>query len=146
MNAADLKRYGFKPVARVQIAERVFEIDNKDPDAVKLTECIYAFVAGGKVVRVGSSKAPLGTRLKDYERDITNALNGRKSPAPAEEARKWRKALPSGSSGTVYARRGTIVTTPLGKFPVYMDEESRLIGMLFNEHPHDHVINRYKHR
>ena len=146
MTAADLKKYGLKPVARVHIAGRRFVIDNKDPDKVKREECIYAFLIGGKVVRVGSSKAPLDSRLKNYERHITHALKGEKSPTPASEAKKWRKSLPAGREGIIYARRGTEVTTPIGKFPAYLDEESVLIGELFREQPHDHVINRNKHR
>ena len=146
MTAADLKKYGLKPVARVHIAGRRFVIDNKDPDKVKREECIYAFLIGGKVVRVGSSKAPLDSRLKNYERHITHALKGEKSPTPASEAKKWRRSLPAGREGIIYARRGKKVTTPIGTFRIYMDEESILIGRLFDEQPHDHVLNRNKHR
>ena len=146
MTAADLDRYRLKPVARVHISGQTFVIDITDPEAVKHKKCIYAFLIGGKVVRVGSSKAPLDSRLKNYERHITHALKGEKSPAPASEAKKWRKSLPAGREGIIYARRGTEVTTPIGKFPAYLDEESVLIGELFREQPHDHVINRNKHR
>ncbi len=146
MTAADLNKYRLKQVARVHISGRRFIIDNKDPEVVKDKECIYAFLVGGKVVRVGSSKAPLDRRLKAYERDITHALRGEKSPAPASEAKKWRKQLPAGTEGVIYARRGTEVKTHIGKFRAYLDEESILIGKLFREQPHDHVINRNKHR
>jgi hypothetical protein len=148
MNAARLAKYGLVPVARVRIADRNFKISITDQEIVKLDKCIYAFLIGGKVVRVGSSKAPLKKRLRDYERDITNALNRKKSPAPPEEAERWEKALPDGISGVIYARRGSIVATPIGEFPAYMDEESLMIRELFDDGklPHDQIINRNKHR
>ena len=146
MTAADLDRYRLKPVARVHISGQTFVIDITDPEAVKHKKCIYAFLIGGKVVRVGSSKAPLDSRLKNYERHITHALKDEKSPTPASEAKKWREILPAGREGVIYARPGTKVKTPIGEFPAYLDEESVLIGKLFDEQPHDHVINRNKHR
>ena len=146
MNAADLKKYGLKPVARVHLADRELIIDITDPETVKLRKCVYAFLMGGEVVRIGSSKSPLENRLKDYTRDISNALKGKKSPAPDQEARKWKERLPAGSSGVIYARQGTMVKTPIGEFPAYLDEESILIGRLFAEEPPDHILNRNKHR
>jgi hypothetical protein len=146
MNADVLTKYGLVPVARFRIADKKMIIDITDPETVKLEKCIYAFLIGGETVRVGSSKAPLEERLKDYRRDITNALNGKKSPAPVQEAAQWSKLLPAGSSGDIYARQGTEVTTPIGKFHVYLDEESILIGELFRTQPHDRILNRNKHR
>jgi hypothetical protein len=146
MTAADLTKYGLAQVARVRIEDRKFIIDITDSNTVDLEECIYAFLIGGKVVRIGSSKAPLKDRLKSYERHITHALNGKKSPAPEKEAKKWSELLPPGASGDIYARQATTVTTPLGEIRVYMDEESILIGKLFSEEPHDHILNRCKYR
>ena len=135
MDAKQLTKYGFSPVARFHIVDKELIIDITDPETVKLEKCIYAFLIGGETVRVGSSKAPLEERLKDYRRDITNALNGRKSPAPVQEATQWSKMLPAGVSGDIYARQGTTVTTPIKTFPAYMDEESILIGELFRTEP-----------
>ena len=148
MNAAKLTKYGLVPVARVRIVDQNLIIDITDQKTVELEMCIYAFLIEGKVYRIGSSKAPLENRLKDYKRDITNALNGRKSPAPPEEAEKWKKILPAGRSGVIYARRGSIVKTPLGKFRAYMDEESLLIEELFKDGDltPDEILNRNKHR
>ena len=146
MNAADLKKYGLKPVARVHLADRELIIDITDPETVKLRKCVYAFLMGGEVVRIGSSKSPLENRLKDYTRDISNALKGKKSPAPDQEARKWKERLPAGSSGVIYARQGTMVKTPIGEFPAYLDEESILIGKMWETTQHDHILNRNKHR
>ena len=146
MNAADLTNYGLVPVARVRIVDQNLIIDITDQKNVKLKMCIYAFLMGDGYFRIGSSKEPLENRLKDYKRDISHALKGEKSPAPNEEAEKWRKALPPGSSGVIYARRGTMVKTPIAEFPAYLDEESILIGKLFDEEPPDHILNRNKHR
>ncbi|MGA2086248.1 MAG: hypothetical protein ABSG60_12090 [Terracidiphilus sp.] len=148
MNAAKLTKYGLVPVAHVRIVDQNLIIDITDQKTVELEMCIYAFLIGGKVYRIGSSKAPLENRLKDYKRDITNALNGRKSPAPPEEAEKWKKILPDGISGDIYARQGTSVTTPIGTFHAYMDEESLMIGEIFTDRDltPDEILNRNKHR
>jgi hypothetical protein len=81
-------------------------------------------------------------------RDITRALNNEKSPAPPEEADLWLKKLPAGTSGTIYARPGSTVKTPLGKFRAYMDEESLMINEIFKdgELSPDQILNRNKHR
>jgi hypothetical protein len=146
MNAADLKKYGLKPVARVYIEGKDLKIMLDDLEAAKHKECIYAFLSGNGYFRIGSSKEPLRSRLKDYVRDISHALKGEKSPAPPEEAEKWRKALPPGSFGVIYARQGTEVTTPIKKFRAYLDEESLLIGEMWDTTPPDHILNRNKHR
>ena len=146
MNIADIKKYGLRPVARVHIEGKDLKIEKVDLEAAKQVECIYAFLLGDGYFRIGSSKEPLRSRLKDYERDISHALKEEKSPAPPEEAEKWRRALPPGSSGVIYARQGTMVKTRIGKFRAYLDEESILIGKLFEEHPRDHILNRNKHR
>jgi hypothetical protein len=150
MNAAKLTKYGLVPVARVRIVDRKFEIYDKNLERIKLDKCIYAFLIGRKVYRVGSSKAPLEKRLRNYELHITHALNGRKSPAPAEEAEKWKKILPDGISGDIYARKGWSVKTPIkiNKFPAYMDEESLLIEELYSDGDltPDQILNRNKHR
>ncbi len=146
MTAEDLTKYGLVLVAHVRIADQNLRIDITDQKTVKREMCIYAFLIDGKVYRIGSSKAPLENRLKDYERDISHALKDEKSPAPPQEAEQWSKQLPAGISGDIYARQGWSVTTPIETFHAYMDEESLLIGKLFDEKPHDHILNRNKHR
>jgi hypothetical protein len=142
MTAAKLTEYGLKPVARFHIADKRLIIEITDNDAVQLDKCIYAFLIGDEIARIGSSKAPLKSRLKSYERDITNGLNGRKSPAPDWEIALWSEKLDRAGSGVIFAREGTIITTPVGTFPAYLDEESILIG----RHHHEGGLNRNKHR
>ncbi len=148
MTAAELTKYGLVPAAHVRIVDQNLIIDITDQKTVELEMCIYAFLIEGKVYRIGSSKAPLENRLRDYKRDITNALNGRKSPAPPEEAEKWKKVLPAGRSGVIYARPGTSVTTPMGTIHAYLDEESLMIGEIFSDGDllPDQILNRNKHR
>jgi hypothetical protein len=146
MNAADLIKYDLKPVAKVRIEDRKLLIEISDSDSADREECIYAFLIGGRVARIGSSKAPLRGRLRNYERDITNALNGKYLPTPEEEAQKWSRLLPSGTFGEIYARQGAEVRTPVGVFRAYMDEERILIGRLFKEEPPDRILNRCKYR
>ena len=134
-----LAEYGLVPVARVRIADRKLIIEITDHETVKLDKCIYAFLIGDEVARVGSSKAPLGSRLKDYQRDITKALNGGRY---REEAPLWNEKLTRAGSGTIFARQGTLVTTPVGEFRTYLDEESVLIGRFH----HVGSLNRNKHR
>jgi len=128
VTAAKLSEYGLVPVATVRIVDRRFTIEITNHEIVQLEKCIYAFLIGDTIVRIGSSKAPLRGRLKSWERDITNALNGRKSPSPDWEAKAWNEALTLHGSGLIFARQGTVVTTPIGTFPAYLDEESVLIG------------------
>jgi len=59
---------------------------------------------------------------------LPNALCHKKSSTPDWEAAEWRSCLHQHNGGEVYARIATTVTTPIGTFPAYMDEESVLIN------------------
>ena len=78
--------------------------------------------------------------MKSWSRDVTAALRGEKSPTPEWEAAAWRDCLKEHNGGEVYARVATIVTTPIGTFEAYMDEESVLINR------HRPPLNRHKNR
>jgi len=132
--------YGLKRVASVLLKEEKFVIEVEDETAVKLEKTVYAFVINGEFVRIGSSKAPLIKRLRSWERDVTRRLQGKESSTPDWEANEWRSRLEKYKEGVVYARQGTEITTPVGTFPVYLDEESILIGR------HLPPLNRSKHR
>jgi len=119
--------YGFTPIANVSVVNNTFKIAT-NPTAGTLEHCVYAFVAGDEIIRIGSSKSPLLTRFKSWERDVTNALNNRKSPTPEWEARAWADKLGRCGMGYVYAKRGTTVKTAVGEFNCYLDEERVLIA------------------
>jgi hypothetical protein len=144
MTAEDLiKKWRLRRVARVRIEGQKLIID-KDEIPDKLKECIYAFLIGDKV-RVGSSKALLKDRLKNYERHFNRRFKGENSPTTEQEAEQWRELLPAGTSGVIYARQGTKFNSPLGMRPAYMDEESLLIGEFSKLLP-GQIINRCKYR
>jgi len=140
--AADLvlTAYGLKRFAQFSIKDDRFTIAIENADIAKNEKSIYAFVVDDDIVRIGSSKARLGNRMKVWQRDVSLALQGLRSSTPPSEAEAWRELLPDGRVGTVYARRGTTVTTPVGTFCAYLDEESLLIGR------HQPRLNRSKHR
>jgi hypothetical protein len=102
--------------------------------------CIYAFLVGDEVKRIGSSKAPLCKRLREWECDVTRALRGRRSRPSAREAVMWSECLQTHRVGEIYARIGTVVTTPVGALNTYLAEESALIGK------HRPPMNWSKHR
>jgi hypothetical protein len=140
MSLEILTHYGLVPVATVRIIEGEFKIQISDSDMVARDRCIYAFLVGNEIVRIGSSKAPLKRRLKDWERDVTNALQHRKSPTPTKEADAWDAILKQHGSGTIFARPGTVVTTPIGEISTYLDEEIVLIDK------YNPILDRKKHR
>jgi hypothetical protein len=122
-----LAKYGLKCIAKVWIEGDRFLIEVTDTEAAELPESVYAFVVDGEIVRVGSSAAQLKRRLSAWRRDISNALAGKTSATPPEEAEKWRSALHPGAKGELYARQATLVTTPIGGFRALLDEERTLI-------------------
>ena len=135
-----LLSYGMTEIASIDIQADQFRITVTDTETTKLDHCIYAFVIGDEIVRIGSSKAPLLSRLKSWERDVTKRLMGKDSSTPQWEADGWRTRLAAHQTGQLFARRGTTVRTPVGEFPVYLDEESVLIGR------HLPPLNGSKHR
>src|SRR5260370_11671652 len=100
----------------MHIDQRRLIINSTDHDTVRLEKCIYALLIGNEIARVGSSKAPLKRRLRSMERDITGALNGGRY---ADEASLWETKLTHAGTGLIYARQGTLVTTPIGTFNAY---------------------------
>jgi hypothetical protein len=139
MSVATLEGYGFRPFATVRIDRDDFLIEVSDAELANLTMCLYAFVVGDQIVRIGSSKAPLGSRMHSWQRDVSGALAGKRTSTPEGEAAGWRQLL-SGREGLVYARQGTEITTQIGTFNAYMAEESYLIGL------HRPQQNRSMHR
>jgi hypothetical protein len=110
-------------------------------EAADWERAIYAFVIGGEVKRIGSSKGKLGVRFKSWNRDVTATLCGKPKSTPPSEAEAWRDLLRRHGAGEVYARIATIVATPVDTFPAYMDEES----VLLNRHrpePNRHTNSR----
>lgn len=139
MSKATLESYGFTLLGSVRIDGDRFVIQIVDPALASQTMCLYAFVVHDVIVRIGSSKAPLRSRMASWQRDVSGSLAGRRTSTPSKEAAGWRSLL-AGGEGLIYARRGTDVTTPVGTFNAYLAEESYLIGL------HRPQQNRSMHR
>jgi hypothetical protein len=135
-----LASYGLVPIGSVRITGGQFRIEITNLEMFNLGRCVFAFLVGNEIVRIGSSKAPLRRRFSEWQRHVTNRLQGRKSPTPPAEAAVWDAILRQHGSGIVFARPGTIVTTPIGEFSAYLDEESVLLGR------HRPRLNSSKHR
>ncbi len=140
-----LQAYGMRPVAIVNLPSATrFVVELTDENAGSWTRAIYAFLIDGEICRIGSSKGPLGARLRSWSRDLTARLGKMDAPdkmaTSAVEAAQWRIRLERAGSGLVLARPGTIVTTPVGEISTYLDEESVLIGR------HLPALNNSKHR
>ena len=133
-----LEEYKFKKIGSFHIDKNNFIVDYEEQFG-EMDQCIYIHVIDNKIVRVGSSKNKLKSRMKSWERDVSKALNGEKSSTPLWEAELWRKKL-NNKKGDLYFRQGWITKTPIGKFNSYLSEESYLIGKFQPE------MNRSKHR
>lgn len=123
-----LRGYGLAPFATVRLDGDRFLIEIADHEIAGREKSIYAFVIGDEIVRIGSSKAVLASRMRSWQRDVSGTLSGRKTSTPPWEGEAWRELLTKQPGGAVYARTGTVVETPVGTFSAYLDEESLLIG------------------
>jgi hypothetical protein len=134
-----------RPVATVSLPSPTwFVVQLTEQEAGSWTCAIYAFLIGDEICRIGSSKGLLGVRLSSWTRDLTARLsdmdNPKKMATNAVEAAQWRMRLERCGPGLVFARIGTVVTTPVGEISTYLDEESVLIGR------HLPALNNSKHR
>ena len=123
-----LLSYGLKEIGGIELTESTFKIVLSDDKAGKWQKAIYAFVIGDEVMRIGSSKGMLLRRIRQWNRDVTNALKGNTNATRSQEANAWKVCLQAHSVGRVFGRVATLVTTPIGTFEAYMDEESVLIN------------------
>lgn len=135
----NLIEMGFIPVASFRVEKRQYIIEMTDEECLDWTESIYIHTIDDEIVRVGSSKNKLKIRFRGWERGVTKALEYKASSTPLWEATEWEKMLKD-KSGILYAKRGDMVQTSVGKINTYLSEESYLIGK------HLPKMNRSKHR
>jgi hypothetical protein len=133
-----LEQMKFKVIGAFYIEDNSFIVDC-DEKYLQLEQMIYIHTIDGEIVRIGSSKNKLKSRMRSWERDVTKALNGLKSSTPLWESEKWREIL-NNKKGVLYGRQGTTIKTPAGEFNSYLSEESFLIGKFTPK------MNRSKHR
>ena len=141
----------FEKIGKFFIKDKNFIVE-LDEKYSFLTNSIYIHTIGNEVVRVGSSKGKLGSRMKGWERDVSKSLKGEKSSSPHWESQKWDKLLKN-KTGILYGRQGTITKTPLGEINTYLSEESYLIPLFGYRNGKDNTdgkrknnMNRSMHR
>ncbi len=128
MTAETLSGYGMECIGTVQIIDGKFTITVTSQPALRFERCIYAFLVGDEILRVGRSKGQLRGRLSEWQRHVSAAFANRSYRTPATEAAIWKSSLDLHGKGYLYARPGTTVMTPVGAFNLYATEESALIA------------------
>ena len=124
-----LEDLGMNPVARFYVDRDEFHVDFVGDEIAEQDCCIYAFVIGDEIVRIGSCKSTLRVRLKATKRHFHDSIfRGKYTPTSKEDGEFMREQMKSHGHGIVWGRQGTMVTTPVGTFPAYLDEESILLG------------------
>ena len=133
-----LTEMDFYKVGTFYIKDQNFVVD-LEKKYFSLQNVIYIHTIEDEIIRVGSSKNKLKSRMLSWERDVSKSLKGQKSSTPLWEGEIWNKILKN-KVGTFYAREGTTIITPCGKMNSYLTEESYLIGKFLPK------MNRSKHR
>jgi hypothetical protein len=78
------------------------------PEAEWWVCSLYAFRIRAEVVRIGKTEGVLRQRIAAWQRDVTNALNGKfhKGGPTRDEINKWKKYL-------LHNRRGDFLAMPV---------------------------------
>ena len=121
-----LKKMRFKEIGKFFIKKKQFIVEC-DEEVLSLDKMIYIHTVDDEILRVGTSKNELRSRMKSWETDVTKSLNNQKSGTPLLEGKEWNKLLKN-KIGILYGRQGTVVKTPVGEINIYLSEESYLIG------------------
>lgn len=121
-----LKKMRFKKIGKFFIKDKKFIVEC-DEEFLSLDKMIYIHTIEGEILRVGTSKNELRSRMKSWETDVTKSLNNQKSGTPLLEGKEWNKLLKN-KIGILYGRQGTVIKTPVGEINIYLSEESYLIG------------------
>lgn len=127
--ANELTSMGFNAVGWIKWTDKQTIETHVQQQFTKLSKCVYLFVIGDEIVRVGKRTDTLGSRIRDYQRDINKRLSGFNSPTKQPEADGWRdRLIAAKGEGVIWAKSGTIVTTSVGTFNAYTSEEESLIS------------------
>ena len=73
-----LKKMRFKKIGKFFIKDKKFIVEC-DEEFLSLDKMIYIHTIEGEILRVGSSKNKLRSRMKSWETDVTKSLNNQKS-------------------------------------------------------------------
>lgn len=127
MSEAKLVEYGLRAAGSIRIIDDNFIVEFIDSNLQAQTRCVYAFLVGDEVIRVGSSQNSLRSRMLQWQRDVSKALKGLPSPTRPEEAAVWREVL-TGTYGRLFARMGFVVHSPMGELNIFQVEEAAMIA------------------
>jgi hypothetical protein len=128
VSEAKLREYALRPVGTARIRDNIFVIEIIDHEIFAQSRCLYAFLVDDEIVRVGSTQNRLRVRMRQWERDVSRALQGLKSPTRQEEAKAWRELLHGDKYARIFARMGTVAYTGVGPLNTFRIEEEALIG------------------
>ena len=87
-----LTEMDFYKVGTFYIKDQKFVVD-LEKKYFSLQNVIYIHTIEDEIIRVGSSKNKLKSRMKSWERDVSKSLKGQKSSTPLWEGEIWNKNL-----------------------------------------------------
>jgi hypothetical protein len=104
------------------------DVDIFDLDAGARSEVVYVWLGNDNtVVRIGTSKQPVASRISQYPKHINAALAGRPSPTPYIEARSWLDLVRTGPIKAL-VHQPPCVETICGPIRPYLDIERTLLS------------------
>lgn len=132
---AVLEKYGMRPFAEFSITEDGrTSVSFSNDEIASCGKAIYAWIIDDQIVRIGSSRASLRSRINGHSRWIEIRLLGTcklknelRLGGQIEEARRWHEALMGNKVAVVWGRAGTVVETPTGALNCYLSEENSLL-------------------
>lgn len=97
--------------------------------ALRWTEVNYAWLSPAvDIVRIGTSKQPIGNRLAAYAKDINKRLQMDKGATPLWEAEAWLEKLKECGHLAAFVHLPDMVETVAGPVRPYLDIERALIA------------------
>lgn len=116
---------------------RSIAVDLSQSPATKWTEVNYAWLSpAADIIRIGTSKQPIGGRLAAYGKHINQRLRLDRGPTPLWEAEAWLQKLRECGHLAAFVHLPDMVETVAGPVRPYLDIERALIAK------HRPVLNR----
>ena len=133
---ATLEEYRMEKFAEMRFSDELESLIEFTNDSIAQTPCgVYVWVIEGEIVRIGSSKEKLRSRIRGAGRWLQHRLQGTaktkdeiRRQKELADALRWKKRLyKTGRHAEVWGRGGTIVRTPIGEINTYLAEENALL-------------------
>lgn len=108
---------------------RSIDVDLLPSPALLWTEVNYAWLSPAvDIIRIGTSKQPIGNRLAAYAKDINKRLQMDKGATPLWEAEAWLEKLKECGHLAAFVHLPDMVETIAGPVRPYLDIERALIA------------------